>query len=659
MIAAVLFAQWFLWVCLVGTGVAGLYALARLKTAEKFLPDYDRLKELNQILPVREEKSRELEIDLEEKRRQHAELDGKVGHLKLLREWEKQNPEAAEKIALMKEELLKNKSELTTAKGQLTKITNEKQKTEREVSKLKEEREGLDDIVDSLNAEEASLKDRISKLQREAASLQKETASLQKVIDGLELKIQSLEQKKNDLTDETATLKKELERVTDERNEACRVRDEAREKCEGYRAEAKVLQDQIEILKKLVQDIRVDIQDHPELSDGNYNDIFVPYFKDDWTADDDDIDETKRLKDAKEYIAGRGLFFPERVVDSFHTSLKCGEISPLVVLAGISGTGKSELPRQYADGMGLHFILSSVQPRWDSPQDLFGFYNYLEKKYKATELTRAFVQFERWNQGNIVDMFEDTEIEDRSDRMLLILLDEMNLARTEYYFSEFLSKLETRRSIVDLSDEFERMRAEIALEMGSLAGGSGIRLFPDRNILFVGTMNEDESTQTLSDKVIDRASVMRFWRPEKTFHTETPVETEKPEYALPFEAWNAWIKDPSDLGSVSSEVDGWISDLNNALEKLGRPFAFRVDRAIRTYIANYPRTNSDNWHRYAMADQIEQRIFPKLRGVETDQAQDAIHIIGNVVNELGDEALKRAFDESSDGDTVLFKGVIR
>ena len=652
MIAFTLFTQWFVWVCLVFAGIAGLYALARLKTAEKFLPRYERLKELSQILPVREERFKELEIELDQKRTQHAELDGQVGHLKLLREWEKQNPEAAENIALMKQELQKNKSELTTAKGQLTKVTNEKQKTEREVLKLKDDKDNLEDIVDSLNAEEESLKLRVPQLQ-------KQTDKLQKVIDGIELKIQSLEQKRDDLTDQTETLKEDLEKLDRERDEACRVRDEARAQYAQYKAEVKALQDAIETLKKVVLDQKEAIQDHPELSDGNYNDIFVPYFEDDWTADDDDIDEDQRLKDAKEYIAGRGLFFPDRVINAFHTSLKCGEISPLVVLAGISGTGKSELPRQYADGMGLHFILSSVQPRWDSPQDLFGFYNYLEKKYKATELTRAFLQFERWNQGNIVDLFDDKEIEDRSDRMLMILLDEMNLARTEYYFSEFLSKLETRRSIADCSDESERIRAEIMLEMGSLAGGKGIRLFPDRNILFVGTMNEDESTQTLSDKVIDRASVMRFWRPKKTFHEEVPLETEKPDYALPFEAWNAWIKDPSDLGSVSSEVDGWVSELNNALENLGRPFAFRVDRAIRTYIANYPRTDKENWHRFAMADQIEQRIFPKLRGVETDQAQDSIHIIGNIVNELGDEALKRAFDESSEGDTVLFKGVIR
>ena len=121
--------------------------------------------------------------------------------------------------------------------------------------------------------------------------------------------------------------------------------------------------------------------------------------------------------------------------------MKIGDISPLVVLAGISGTGKSELPRRYAEGMGLHFVILPVQPRWDSPQDLFGFYNYLEKRYKATELARAMVQFELYNQT--LWPLPTNWDHSRSDRMLLVLLDEMNLARVEYYFSEFLSRLET------------------------------------------------------------------------------------------------------------------------------------------------------------------------------------------------------------------------
>jgi len=255
---------------------------------------------------------------------------------------------------------------------------------------------------------------------------------------------------------------------------------------------------------------------------------------------------------------------------------------------------------------------------------------------------------------------EDAEIDDRSDRMLLVLLDEMNLARTEYYFSEFLSKLETRRMVDEMKDE-DRARAEIELDMGNLLkGGKSLRLYPGRNVLFVGTMNEDESTQALSDKVIDRASVLRFWRPKKTNPDIAQTQQHAPMNGLTFEKWKKdWCRPITDLESHASDVDTWIERLNNALTLIGRPFAFRVDRAIRSYVANYPRWVA-NWHKRAMADQIEQRIFPKLRGVEPDLAQDALRAIGEVIEQLDDDALRTAFNAGWQNQaTFLFRGVVR
>ena len=368
-------------------------------------------------------------------------------------------------------------------------------------------------------------------------------------------------------------------------------------------------------------------------------------------------DERQALERVRDYIRSKDLVFAERVLHAFHTSLKVSDISPLVVLAGISGTGKSELPRHYADGLGIHFLLVAVQPRWDSPQDLLGFYNYLEKRYKATELARALVQFELFNQATW-ELPEDGDIDDCSDRMLLVLLDEMNLARTEYYFSEFLSKLETRR-MGDEANGQDRARAEIELDLGSLLNGrKSLRLYPGRNVLFVGTMNEDESTQALSDKVIDRASVLRFWRPKKTNPNTAQTQQRRPSNGLTFENWKRWLRPMIDLGPHASDVDRWIEQLNNALTQIGRPFAFRVDKAIRSYVANYPRWVA-NWHKYAMADQIEQRILSKLRGIEPDLAQAALHTIGSVIDELEDEPLKKAFKESWENQlTFLFHGVV-
>ncbi|MBB5349537.1 hypothetical protein JWG42_13960 [Desulfoprunum benzoelyticum] len=360
--------------------------------------------------------------------------------------------------------------------------------------------------------------------------------------------------------------------------------------------------------------------------------------------------EQEMLKKTSNYIKSQNLYFPERVINAFHTALKINDISPLVVLAGISGTGKSELPRRYAEGMGIHTVILAVQPRWDSPQDLFGFYNYLEERYKATELARAMVQFELYNrdQWQIPVGWDH----DRSDRMLLVLLDEMNLARVEYYFSEFLSRLETRRGI-DLTNPEERAKAEISLEMGSLAEGEKpIRLFPGQNVLFSGTMNEDETTQALSDKVLDRSCVLRFGRPKRISALENVKSIPPTASGLTFEQWRSFLE--YDLPSQEKDkVNSWINKLNDAMEKLNRPFGHRVAQAIQRYVANYP-----NWIpnrvSLAMADQIEQRIMPKLRGIEIGEAEQPLKEIHTVIKDCGDEPLLAAFKQGAQSQQQVF-----
>jgi len=216
--------------------------------------------------------------------------------------------------------------------------------------------------------------------------------------------------------------------------------------------------------------------------------------------------------------------------------------------------------------------------------------------------------------------------------------------------------------MVDENMAEDRARAEIALDMGSMLDGQkSLRLYPGRNVLFVGTMNEDESTQSLSDKVIDRASVVRFGRPEKTNPATIGGVKARPTNGLTFANWENWLRKPTDLGPHATEVDGWIDQLNNALDRLGRPFAYRVDRAIRTYIANYPHWVGE-WHKRAMADQVEQRIFPKLRGIEPEQgeAPQALRTIGSIIQQLDDAPLTKAFDLSHvNQPTFLFRGVVR
>jgi len=378
--------------------------------------------------------------------------------------------------------------------------------------------------------------------------------------------------------------------------------------------------------------------------------------------------EEQCLEGVGKYLKARGLHFPQRVVNAFHTSMKVMNSSPLCVLAGISGTGKSELPRRYAEAMGIHFLNVAVQPRWDSPQDMFGFFNYLDGKYKATELARALVQMDPCAKEEGRGWVKPAKWEGEhwlSDRMLLVLLDEMNLARVEYYFSEFLSRLETRSGISNYKLVADRETAELLLEIGSSPSeGRGgqqpavsaamMRVFVNTNVLFVGTMNEDESTQSLSDKVIDRANVLRFGRP-RSLQTPDGGNSDVQSKALPFSVWRDWCIDPDEGGyGVDFEqhlrgLDDQIQILNDAMTQVRRPFAYRTRRAVRSYVASYPGAiQNEEARNFALADQIEFKILPKFRGLDpTDSAVGAaINTVRKVLDGVGDHELSSAIKNS-------------
>jgi predicted nucleic acid-binding Zn-ribbon protein len=653
--------QWALWGFSLLAGVGAILALFKLRYAERFLPQWNELKELDAVLPVRRDELRQATEGIDKCRAEIGQLEATVGHLRILKEWQDANPEAPARIQQMMTDLERCKAELAAVQ-----------------QKLAQEEARLTQIAQELKLftqEKQTIEQQKASLEKEAAALRETLKSLTQNIKDTETKLRDLEEKRRQMDRDTkdldtmmqqeqkrlVTLRQQVQQAEQEKVAAHRDRDLARADCNAAKAEMAGIQKSIEQLKDLAKGMQANLDRAGITGQGNYEDLFVPVSLAKLPPAPGALDEQASVERARDYIRGKGLVFPERVLHAFHTSLKAGDISPLVVLAGISGTGKSELPRHYADGMGIHFMLTAVQPRWDSPQDLFGFYNYLERRYKATELTRALVQFERFNQGVFEDAFEGAKIDDRSDRLLLVLLDEMNLARTEYYFSEFLSKLETRR-MVDEQTQSDRARAEIELDMGgSLKDQKTLRLYPSRNVLFVGTMNEDESTQSLSDKVIDRASVLRFGRPRKTNPELTGAVKARPTNGLTFKHWMSWMQPLTKLDTHAGEVDTAIEQLNNALDRLGRPFAYRVDRAIRSYVANYPRW-VPNWHKRAMADQIEQRIFPKLRGIEPDQgeAPQALRAIGGIIDQLDDEPLKRSFVASHQNQpTFLFRGVVR
>ena len=342
--------------------------------------------------------------------------------------------------------------------------------------------------------------------------------------------------------------------------------------------------------------------------------------------------EADAIKRVERRLRAKGLDYPARTLRAFHTAMKVNETTQMAVLAGISGTGKSQLPRQYAAGMGIGFLQVPVQPRWDSPQDLMGFYNYIEGKFRPTDMARSLWALDELNN-------DDAD----QDRMMMILLDEMNLARVEYYFSDFLSRLESRPRPDDVGEANERKDAEIELEIPNMERPP--RIFPGYNLLFAGTMNEDESTQSLSDKVVDRANILRFSAPKKIKSGQTEGTVE-PTLALSQQTWESWRRSslPDD---EERRITNRVEQLVELMRDFNRPFGHRLGRAIMAYSANYPVVEGGRGVDDALADQVEMRLLPKLRGVETDMAGPQFSkLMSFVERELGDDALAQAIGES-------------
>ncbi len=350
--------------------------------------------------------------------------------------------------------------------------------------------------------------------------------------------------------------------------------------------------------------------------------------------------EEEALHRVQKYMGAYGLEYPSRTIHAFHTAMKVNETTQLAVLAGISGTGKSQLPRRYSEGMGIGFLQVPVQPRWDSPQDLMGFYNYIEGRFRPTDLARALYQVDAYNGAD-----KDPDLQ---NRMMMVLLDEMNLARVEYYFSDFLSRLESRPRRGQTDNESARKDAEIELEIKMAAGQQPPRIFPGYNVLFAGTMNEDESTQSLSDKVIDRANVLRFAAPRKI--REGAPTGDIPEMkALSLDRWNSWVRNTGSLGGEKARVGGYLDSLVDIMRDLQRPIGHRLGGAMMSYVANYPEVGGHSSIKIPLADQIEMRLLPKLRGVDMDQAGPHFDTLESFVDKtLGDNDLADAIRNSAE-----------
>ena len=261
-------------------------------------------------------------------------------------------------------------------------------------------------------------------------------------------------------------------------------------------------------------------------------------------------DYAKAVSYIQAFLKDKDILYPRHIIENYLTLIRAND---LIILAGDSGSGKTNLVQSFAEAVGGVSKIIPVKPNWTSSEDLLGYYNPLEKKYLATPFLEALI-----------------DAQNNPDIPYFICLDEMNLARVEYYFADFLSKLESRDTtpeiqlysdtesthvlselkavvsiISDAKSKFSKegvvdfvklmQDEEVNAEMKRAFGFSdkdslikyhgdirrmltGIISTPSKisipaNVRIIGAINIDETTHYLSPKILDRAHIMKFKSP--------------------------------------------------------------------------------------------------------------------------------------------------
>lgn len=323
----------------------------------------------------------------------------------------------------------------------------------------------------------------------------------------------------------------------------------------------------------------------------------------------------------------RDLIYDQNDLKNLHISLKTGN---LTILGGMSGTGKSELARLYAEALGLkeyqtqeatdfkesgNYLFLPVSPAFTEPSDILGFLNQQTGIYMESDtgLTSFLIKASR-----------------ERDKMFMVIFDEMNLGQIEHYFSDFISVLEApkgKRTLRLFSKKSICHQEEYrnGIEIGD-------------NVLFVGTMNIDESVKTPTNRILDRSNFLilekKGFLEAKIYEEEQVNQPEEEKTIVDMSIiissgnFNSWIKESQSLSALDDDelkiLDEIHEQISNYDSQTG--VSFRIAKSVAQYLENIPKDEDGNEllsRDVAFDYQIKQRILPKIRGYR-DQIESLV-----------------------------------
>lgn len=285
--------------------------------------------------------------------------------------------------------------------------------------------------------------------------------------------------------------------------------------------------------------------------------------------------------DSEAAVTALGGYYPNGEVRRLHAALNFLRHKHFVILSGLSGTGKTQLALKYA--RAVHGVTSNtaadplifecpVRPEWTDPTGLTGYFDVLTNRYVVPTFLEAVL---------VATAHRDSPV--------FVILDEMNLARVEYYLSDVLSCMETEGALQLHSNG-------VPLE-GSTGASIRAELPLPANLFIIGTINVDETTNPVSDKVLDRASVIDM------------SAVDVPGFLASLEGRNP------DLKAARAAAEPKLTEIHALLQQHNLGFGYRLmEEFVRyhAFDAQHLKNPSDD-----VTDQLlVQKALVKLRGAE-------------------------------------------
>ncbi|MDM1243717.1 McrB family protein [Acinetobacter indicus] len=510
-----------------------------------------------------------------------------------------------------------------------------------------------DDIDEEIKQKRSELEKKLSEQENEADKLiKKSTVALEKseqkrdvvkkLVDTLNARQKELEQINEKLTQDKEVKHQEIQMLTkrfeqieaEMNNKVKRLKSYVADKALFLKTFEFVDEEDLELflLESKPESQRVDGISFSEILNGDYQ---------------------KAVSYIQAHLVSKDILYPRHIIENYLTLLRTKD---LIILAGDSGSGKTNLVKSFAKAVGGKSIIVPVKPNWTSSEDLLGYYNPLEKKYLATPFLEAMI-----------------EAQQNPEIPYFICLDEMNLARVEYYFADFLSLLETRdedpeislyaedesahvlselKAVVDIiqstKDKYsqngvvnfiellkdEKLNSQLRLAFGFSDKDSLIKYHNEirrmlsavmtmpssikmpANIHIIGAINIDETTHYLSPKILDRAHIMRFESPLLSDWDEILAEVSEYEFddiskplifnidALGYRANYPKFDRENPFCKLFIELN------KEFFHKLGIEFGMRTIRQGLNYLDLFQDVNSDN--EMAINNFLLHKVLPKL-----------------------------------------------